>query len=155
MNRSTATRKIVTSMIAAAVMVQSIVVADQTPCMCSTTGACATGQDSSSVKSDSECVCSEKARDDKSCCCSSSKCCQEKPADHDCQCGCSDQRPEPPVPADTVPQSVSWELILESLSCTAGIVQPEVQSDSACSFAVNDQRPQSCSVQTLYCTWLT
>lgn len=159
------TRKIVTSMIAAAVMVQSFVVAEQTSCMCSAPQSCETAQNDCSATGDSECCCSKKARNDKTCCCSQNaasesccstlSCCHEKSADDCCQCGCSEQQPEPAMPADTVLQMVNWELFLSNLHCVSGIVPPQQHQGNQISCLPADHQPQSCSVQTLLCIWLT
>ncbi len=158
------TRKIVTSMIAAAVMVQSFVVAEQTSCMCSAKAVNTSTQDDCSVTGDSECRCSQKSRNDKTCCCSQNaasesccstvSCCHEKSADDCCECGCSDQQPEPAMPADTAPQTVSWELFLENLSCVSGIV-PQFSRGTSGWLPSTGQQLQSCSMQTLYCSWRT
>ncbi len=165
MHRETVTRKIVATMIATAVMVQSFVVAEQTPCMCSATVDDALAQDACSVTGDSECRCSEKVRNDKTCCCSQktashsccsvAKCCHQESADHRCECGCSDQLPEPVVPADTSSQTLSWELFCEALCSVSRIAQPQSRHIAACSCPSTDHQSQSCSVQVLYCTWLT
>lgn len=159
------TRKIVASMIAAAVMVQSFVVAEQTSCMCSAKAVNTPTQGDCSVTSDSECRCSPKARNDKTCCCSqnaaSESCCatasycHPESADDCCQCGCSDQLPEPAMPADTAPQTLNWELFLGNLRCISGIVQPQLRPGTQMSCLSTDQQLQICSVQTLLCIWLT
>jgi hypothetical protein len=165
MHCQTVTRKIVTSMIAAAVMVQSFVVAEQTSCMFSAPQGCETPQDDCWATGDSECRCSEKARNDQTCCCSQGaasesccstvSCCHQEPAGDCCQCGCNEQQPEPAMPADSTPQTVNWELFLSNLRCANGIVPPQQRPGTQISCLSTDQQPQSCSMQTLFCIWLT
>ena len=170
MHHATVKRKIATSMIAAAVAMQSFVVAARPLCDCSAPGGCATSQNVCAVTGGSECRCSEKSKNEGTCCCSqkaaengvagdcceTSHCCHGSSTNRHCQCGCSDQRPQPPMPADsTAPQSVNWELFLEGLSCVDGIAQRPMSLNATCSCPAKEQQPLNCSVQTLYCTWQT
>lgn len=158
-------RKIVTSMIAAAVMVQSFVVAEQTSCMCLAPQSCETSQGDCSATGDSECRCSKKARKDQTCCCSLNtgsanccstlSCCHDKSADDCCQCGCNKQQPEPAMPADSTPPTVSWELFLINLRCVSGLVPTQKRLGTQISCLSTNEQPQGCSVQTLFCIWLT
>lgn len=181
MRQLTATRKIATYMIATAIMMQSFVVADHSSCNCSAPG-CATSQNACSVAGHSVCRCSEKSKREGTCCCArqaeavevavdccsgesccsaeanstTSACCGGDSENPLCQCGCSDQHPKPLVPADTpTSRNVNWEVFFEGLSCVDTLTLPQLNPGTICSGHANQQQPQSCTVQTLYCTWRT
>ena len=161
---ATTTRMIVTSMVAIAVMVQSFGIAGQMSCVCASTESCA-------ATGDAQCHCSEALRNEKSCCCSqrcasdqmqsSTPCCQselgccDSTEKHRCHCGCSDHRRNPVTPADNTLQSVNWELLLARLNESTLTDNPRLTLYPVAATPGVRFSSLHCSMQTLYCTWLT
>jgi hypothetical protein len=166
---ATLIRKLFTSIVAAAIMMQSFSGAGASPCPCSAGGASATAQEACSVTGARTCCCSTKARSDRKCCCSqravsreqsesccsSAACCQDKSVEDRCHCACSSQHPEPAVPADSNMQTVNWELFLSGLCAVSPVEQSKPSPGTPRARPETDRQSPNCSMQTLYCTWLT
>lgn len=155
---------IVPSMAAIAVLVQSFGIAGQFSCGCSSPESCA-------VTGEAQCECSQKNLAEKPCCCShqnvsetlteSTTCCHSEAGgchtlnEHKCHCSCSDGHRVPAIPADNTLPSVNWELLLARLTESGLTDRPQVTQHAVATPPGVSCTSLHCSMQTLYCTWLT
>ena len=148
MQYSATTRRVTSTMIAMAIVVQSSVVAVGSSCRCGTpTLNC--GVESSKCCSDRQ------ARSENSCCCSAPRCPHCKQTSRQtCDCGCSDRQPDMPVPLEESRNGDIRTLIssCQCLNVEAIALEPPAFATVATSVALPRTAVRT---QVLNCVWIT